>query len=197
MRKTIWMIVCLFLFLGALCLWRLHLKTPPPYNRTEWTLFGNGSEWFWSFLQFVIVTVTIILIYRELRLSAATHLLGSLTSLNERWTSPGMVSQRQKICQTYLKGERVLTLGMQNVFTFFAELGLYAKKGWVPRQVIWDTYSYHIECYWDMCSQEVSNRRTHLNDSSVFENFDQLVKDMRAINKKRKISLLVSEQMSN
>jgi hypothetical protein len=78
-----------------------------------------------------------------------------------------MVSQRRKICQTYLKEQRVLTLGMQNVFTFFEELGLYAKRGWVPRQVIWDTYSYHIECYWDMCSQEVLNRRKQLKDPSV------------------------------
>jgi hypothetical protein len=192
MRKAVWIVVSLFLLFlllkGAFFLWWLHPENVSFYNRKEWTLFGNGSEWFWSFMQFVIIAVTITLIYGELRLSAATHLLGSLTSLNERWTSHDMVSQRQKICHAYLKREQILTLGTQNVFTFFEELGLYAKRGWVPPRVIWDTYSYHIECYWDMCSQEVVDRRSKLNDPSVFENFDQLAKDMRVINKKRGIS---------
>jgi hypothetical protein len=179
--------MCLVLLIGAFNLWRLHPSNAPLINQREWTLFGNGSEWFWSFMQFAIIAVTLSLIYRELRTSDATHLLGSLTSLNERWTSSDMVLQRKKICEAYLNGERVLTLGTQNVFTFFEELGLYSKRRWIPRQVIWDTYSYHIECYWDMCSEEVSNRRQQSNDPSAFENFAQLVEDLRAINKKRNI----------
>jgi hypothetical protein len=39
-----------------------------------------------------------------------------------------------------------------------------------------------------MCSQEVLNRRSQLKDPSVFENFDELVKDMRSINEKKQIS---------
>src|SRR4030095_8881593 len=87
MRKAIG-VMCLFLLIGALCLWWFHPEIPRLYNRTEWTLFGNGSEWFWRFLQFVIVTITIFFIYRELRISAATHLLNSLTSLNEDGLRP-------------------------------------------------------------------------------------------------------------
>jgi hypothetical protein len=139
-------------------------------------------------MQSVIILVTLIVVYRELRISAATHLLSTLTSLNDRWTSREMVSQRGKIGQAYLEGERVLTLGRQNVFTFFEELGLYSKRGWVPEQVIWDTYSYHIECYWDICSDEVLNLRTQSNDPSAFENFEELVERMRAINRERNIS---------
>ena len=31
------------------------------------TIFGPGSEWFWSMLQFVVVGITFYAIYRQLR----------------------------------------------------------------------------------------------------------------------------------
>ena len=34
-------------------------------NVTGLSLFGPGSEWFWSMLQFVIVAITLIAIYRR------------------------------------------------------------------------------------------------------------------------------------
>ena len=34
-------------------------------------LIGPGSEWFWSMLQFVIVAITLMTIYRQLRLQAS------------------------------------------------------------------------------------------------------------------------------
>jgi hypothetical protein len=186
MRKATIAIAFLAL-VGGLYALRLRYPTATLLNETEWTLFGKGSEWFWALMQFVIVTITLVLIYGELRISSAAHMLESLTSLNERWTSKDLVSQRRKICRAHLKGDPVLTLGNQIVFTFFEELGLYVRKGWVPQQVIWDTYSYYIENYWDMCSQEVVDRRKKSTDSSTFEHFDQLAVAMRVINKKRKI----------
>jgi hypothetical protein len=187
MRRTISIILLLALLIIAVYVLRLHYPNASLVNETEWTVFGKGSEWFWSLMQFIIVTATLIFIYGQLRISAAAHMLGSLTSLNERWTSTDVVSQRKKICEAHLGNKPVLTLGTQIVFTFFEELGLYTKTGWVPRQVIWDTYSYYIECYWDMCSQEVADLRRVSNDSSIFENFEKLAKVMRRINKKRKI----------
>jgi ferric iron reductase protein FhuF len=186
MRKATVAIVVLALA-GGLYLLRLHYPTASLMNESEWTLFGKGSEWFWALMQFVIVTITLVLIYGELRISSAAHILVSLTALNERWTSKDLVSQRKKICAAHLKGDRVLTLGNQIVFTFFEELGLYVKQGWIPRQVIWDTYSYYIENYWDMCSQEVVDRGRESNDSSIFEHFGKLAAAMRILNKRRKI----------
>jgi hypothetical protein len=186
MRKTIITIGCLFVAGSLYMLW-LHFPHPSLINETEWTLLGKGSEWFWILLQFVVITITLFLIYGELRISSAAHMLGSLTSLNERWTSPGVVTQRRKICEAHCNNENVLTLGHQIVFTFFEELGLYVHNRWVPKDVIWDTYSYYIENYWDMCSREVEDRRRESNDDSIFEHFERLANTMRALNKKRKI----------
>lgn len=186
MRKTIIAIVVLA-FVAGLYLLRVHHQAVSLVNDTNWTLFGKDSEWFWALMQFVVVTITLALIYGELRISSAAHILGSLTSVNERWTSPGVVAQREGICAAFLRGEPVLTLGNQVVFTFFEELGLYVERGWVPREVVWDTYSFYVENYWDMCSQEILHRRKESNDSSIFEHFDRLATAMRCINRKRKI----------
>jgi hypothetical protein len=96
-----------------------------------------------------------------------------------------MVRQRKKVCEAYLKNDCILVLGHQIVFTFFEEVGLYVSKGWIPQSVIWDTYSYYIENYWDMCSKEVIARQC--KDKSTFEHFAQLAKTMRALNRNRGI----------
>jgi hypothetical protein len=186
MRRTIIAIV-FFALVGGLLVLRITHPNTSLINETEWTLFGKGSEWFWALMQFIVVTITLLLIYGELRVSSAAHIVASLTSLNERWTSRTLVSHRKRICDANLKDMPVLTLGHQVVFTFLEELGLYIKRGWVPREVIWDTYSYYIENYWDMCSQEVQDRRRESNDQSVFEHFEHLARTMRAMNKKRNI----------
>jgi hypothetical protein len=186
MRKTLTAVVVLTLtLLFFTYLLKLHYPNATLINETNWTIFGKDSEWFWALMQFVVVTITLALIYGELRISSAAHMLSSLTCLNERWTSKDMVWQRRKLCEAYLKNESVLVLGHQIVFTFFEEVGLYVSKRWVPRKVIWDTYSYYIENYWDMCSQEVAARQS--KDSSTFEQFAWLAKTMRTLNRKRRI----------
>ena len=49
------------------------------------TLFGSGSEWFWSMLQFVVVAVTLIAIYVQLRQDRAANAFAQASSLRQDW----------------------------------------------------------------------------------------------------------------
>lgn len=63
----------------------------------NWSLFiGKDSEWFWSMLQFVAVTITFILIYIQVRTQSATHLVSAVTIINTRWNSEPMLRARYK-----------------------------------------------------------------------------------------------------
>lgn len=44
-------------------------------------LVGPGSEWFWSMLQFVVVTVTLYAIYRQIRLQSASAAIEQAAAL--------------------------------------------------------------------------------------------------------------------
>jgi hypothetical protein len=62
------------------------------------TLLGSGSEWFWSALQFVVVTITLILIYVQLRVQTSSHVVLALSALNDRWNSKAMLLARLNAC---------------------------------------------------------------------------------------------------
>ena len=47
-------------------------------NTEGLSLFGPGSEWFWSMLQFVVVAVTLLGIYSQLRLGRSANAFAQL-----------------------------------------------------------------------------------------------------------------------
>lgn len=153
-------------------------------NRKSWILFGGGSEWFWGFLQFAIVAITLVFIYNQLHLSAASHVLQSMTSLNERWSSDRNSSLRKRTCEAWLHSGALISEG-QVFLHFFEELGLYVKKQWIPLDVIWETYSWYIESYWGMFEDHVRTLRKENNDPSIFQNFEHLAGLMRTINARK------------
>jgi len=95
-------------------------------------IFGPGSEWLWSFAQFVVVVVTLLGIYRQLRAQGATNALQRIDTLQGRWQSPTM---------TYAKLEFALAMRDRGskpvpfrtyvpIIEFFAELAALEQEGY-------------------------------------------------------------------
>jgi hypothetical protein len=61
------------------------------------TLFGPGSEWFWSMLQFVVVAITLVGIYVQLRQARAASAFNQAGALQEQWEAERMVRRRLAI----------------------------------------------------------------------------------------------------
>lgn len=57
-------------------------------------LIGPGSEWFWSMLQFVVVVVTLVGIYYQLRLAGSANAFAQLDTLMGEWQSERMARKR-------------------------------------------------------------------------------------------------------
>ena len=54
-------------------------------------IFGPGSEWLWSFAQFVVVAVTLVAIYRQLRLQAREGAIEQVTEFRREAYSEQML----------------------------------------------------------------------------------------------------------
>jgi hypothetical protein len=188
MPRILFTIACLTGVIGIVgALASIELAKVKLLNRDSWILFGGGSEWFWGFLQFAIVAVTLAFIYGQLHLSTASHILQSMTALNERWNAERQSSLRRKVCAAWIGGDKSFNSETQAVFYFFEELGLYVDRQWIPSSVIWELYSWHVESYWAMFSEEVARLRNYIKDPSLFENFEKLVREMHVISRRRGI----------
>ncbi len=61
-------------------------------------VFGPGSEWFWSMAQFLVVTITLIAIYRQLSAQRSANALQLIVSLNDQWDGDRMLPHTSQHC---------------------------------------------------------------------------------------------------
>lgn len=147
---------------------------------------GETSQWFWSMAQTFIILVSLIFIYRQVRVHRFSNMLQTLSSLREHWNSDTMLAARKTTCINYQKGTKKIGKAEGDVLGFFEELGLLLKKGVVSKEFIWETYSYFIEHYWSMLEPNIKEFRLSTNDNSWLDNFESLRKAIHRYSKKRK-----------
>lgn len=63
-------------------------------NTDGMALIGPGSEWFWTAVSWIILAVTFIAIYRQLRAQNAANALQRMEALQGTWTSERMIHAR-------------------------------------------------------------------------------------------------------
>jgi hypothetical protein len=66
-------------------------------NTNGLALIGPGSEWFWSMLQFVIVAVTLVGIYYQLRSSQSANAFTQLGALVDEWNGERLTRKRMTL----------------------------------------------------------------------------------------------------
>jgi hypothetical protein len=148
---------------------------------------GPESEWFWVMCQFVAVAVSLVLILRQVRHMRQANMLQALVSLDARWKSDEFYAYRVSACQRYNDGKMHISRREGEVLSFFEGLGAYLERGVFDREILWDKYSYHIECYWFMFKQHVSEFRSSSRDDSWFERFEYLDQQMKKCASKRRL----------
>lgn len=67
-------------------------------NTDGMALIGPGSEWFWTAVSWIILAVTFIAIYRQLRAQNAANALQRMEALQGTWTSERMIHARLASC---------------------------------------------------------------------------------------------------
>ena len=96
------------------------------------TFIGPGSEWFWSALSGIVLAVTFIALYRQLRLQANTAAVEQLTAFETEWASERLTRFRLDVVRALRAGTDPALLPdgpMYPVFNFWERIGSLAKSG--------------------------------------------------------------------
>jgi len=155
-------------------------------NRIRQIIFhnvvGHDSEWFWIMVQALAVTVTLIVISRQLKLQRKANVLSSLAALGTRWEHEEMVKCRKNICNAYNAKTDCGIKSTIAVAGFYEEIGLYVKNGMVDAATIWELYGEYIEHYWPILLDRVKEAKSW--DKSGFRHFGELHKKCVKLSKK-------------
>ena len=154
----------------------------------ELLLLGKGTEWLWAALQFVVVVVTAILIYAQIKTQVHTHVVRTIEDMMRLWNSSHYLLLRRQVCDRWREGEEAFDPMCGELCEIFERFGLYLRIGAIPEQAMWEAISWHIEHYYSMFGDKLCCVRRKYNDLYLFENFEILARRMIKISRKRGIS---------
>lgn len=133
-----------------------------------------AKEWFWAMIQAVGVLMTLALIYRQMRLQTASHVVQTLGAIHHRWSEDAMLRARHTVCKRYIEGDVTFDSVSDYVGEFMEELGTYVKINAVPPDVMWDAQSWYVEHYYCMFKAGIEQTRQANHEDTLYQDFQDL-----------------------
>src|ERR1700730_797342 len=96
----------------------------------------------------------------------------------ERFDSRAFVSDRMALAKALL-GDRPREELSESVMNFFEDLGLFARRGYLDKELIWHTFGFYIVRWWAACKDYILAERRRHNDRTLFADFEKLAQEMR------------------
>ena len=153
-------------------------------NVVNWegsAIFGPGSEWFWSMLQFVVVAITLIGLYRQVRIQASASAFEQLRANIEEWGSEKLLHCRVELLRAVRDGTPLAKLprGVSVVMLDYWEtVGLLVRNQHVSRRLVWDQIGNACEVWWATLRPNILAVREEYDDAMIGEHFEWLAKEM-------------------
>jgi hypothetical protein len=151
------------------------------------TFLGPGSEWFWSMLQFVVVAVSLVGLYRQVRLQTAKDEIQQAEALASEWNSERMHRSRLDVLEYVEKHERWADIPVQPagvVGDFWERLGYLVRKGHIDRDLVNEYLGTSIRLWWALLGPLARGSRETLDDPAIYEHFDWLAGAMEEADRK-------------
>jgi hypothetical protein len=148
-------------------------------NADGLTLFGAGSEWFWSMLQFLVVAITLAGIYVQLRQARAANAFAQANAMAEQWADERMVRRRLAIA-TILRDDGPdadLSAHVSAIGNFWENVAALVRAGHVEIAVVREHLGSSCRAFWLVLEPEV--RRVQATaGSDIFEHFEWLANEI-------------------
>ena len=152
-------------------------------NTDGLAFIGPGSEWFWTAVSGLVLAITFLAIYRQLRLqrdAAATEQVNGL--LNE-WSSERMARAKLTVLVALEAGTDPLDLpdrALSHVGFFWQRVGYLAQRGHMDRRLVYEHLGSQIQDWWAWLRPRVLAEREGDHDPGLWQGFEWLAVDAAA-----------------
>jgi len=138
-------------------------------------LIGPGSEWFWSMAQFVVVAVTLLGIYYQLRTQRATNAFEQLNRIAADWGSEPMLRARLRVGRATQAGEIPSWGATVVVGDYWESVGSLVRGRHIDARVVDDSLGAGARFTWAMVKEAVEAKRIAQDQPDLYEHFEWLV----------------------
>jgi hypothetical protein len=165
-------------------------------NLNGMAFIGPGSEWFWTAVSGLVLAVTFIAIYRQLRLQASASAFDQLRAMMQEWSSERLLRCRVELLQALRDGmdPAKLPTGVINpILDYWETVGLLVRNQHVSRQLVWDQMGNVCEGWWATLKPSMLLARKEQGDPTIGENFAWLAGVMADLNQKLPVPPVYNE----
>ena len=150
-------------------------------------LFGPGSEWFWSMLQFVVVAVTLIGIYSQLRVSQSANAFAQLHALEHELRGERLTRRRLR-CLIALRDEGPaadLRSAGWGVAAFWEKTASLARAGHIKTTMLNEARGADCEAWWAILEPSLLRERESDGDPTSWTHFEWLAGEMGRLGRRQ------------
>jgi hypothetical protein len=145
-------------------------------NLDDLVLVGPGSEWFWTAVSGIVLGITFLLIYRQLRAQAAANALQRIETVHSQWRSKELILARLEVALALRDG----TLDMTNdtridvIADFFELVGNLRDQHYLGDAEIERSYGASIEIWWQLLAPGIRELRLTERDPGLWDGLEDL-----------------------
>lgn len=120
---------------------------------------GPGSEWFWSMAQLVVVAVTLVGIYHQLRLQRAANAFEQLKRLDADYDSETLVRAKLRIGRALRAGTEPPPGAMVLLVTYWVTVADLVRRGHVDARDLRENLGPAVGMWWALLEDHTRRKR--------------------------------------
>jgi hypothetical protein len=150
-------------------------------------LIGPGSEWLWSAAQFVVVAITLVGIYYQLRLQRAANAFEQIHRIAAEWNSERLVRAKLRVLRAAAFGAHdASAVGI--VADFWEEVASLVRAGHVDLSIAYENMGQPLRFWWVLMEDE-TRRLRDMQGAMAWVHFERMyaVFERRSVGDERRL----------
>jgi hypothetical protein len=146
-------------------------------NTDGMAFIGPGSEWFWTAVSGLILGITFLAIYRQLRAQRSANAFGQLTTMFEEWTAERLTRKRLTVWIALRDGRALSDLpgdAAAAIVDHWEKLAGLVRAGHVPLPLVDGMFGNSVNMWWQIVGPHNAKTRVELMDAEIGADFEWL-----------------------
>jgi hypothetical protein len=155
-------------------------------NTEGMTFIGPGSEWFWTALSGLVLAITFVAIYRQLKLQTSAGAIEQVSEIERGWTSENMARSRLEVLVALRDGTPPAELpghASGELMNFWERVGYLVHQGHIGDRLVHSYLSNSIQTWWAWLIPSVEAARRQFDVPGIGEEFEWLAARMSEIDR--------------
>ena len=160
-------------------------------NTQGMAFIGPGSEWFWTAISGLVLSITFFAIYRQLRLQRDSAAIEQVAEMERVWTSERMSRSKLAVLMALERGTAPVEIpdkAATHVGDFWERMGYLTRTGHMNRQFVYDQWTVLAQTWWARLLPSAMAWREREQEPGIWVEFEWLAQMMAEMDRKAGVS---------